>query len=304
METTFNTIMQHIQTFQESTGELWNESQYFRIVSLVTGSLAATLTMRNIYIRMYRKYHKMPHGPVGAIPFLGQSWDILYPPRLVEFSTTYGALTSFIMGPYHGILINDPRLAKQLYSDPRTVDIPSSFAADVGFAFQNGKPWSERRRIIYSNLMTTMKASYVENATKQFVQTKVFPVFDADIKRNESTTVKPLFRPIGFNIVLQACFGKVLSSLDDEYWVKYNKQSALNNKNAEVQMSIAMLLGMGPMSAMIQKMLTGDDFMNGFGKLIDIIDDFTKNQSRDIQDDGVKLFNDYVENYVNNKDGS
>eukprot|EP01084_Bolivina_argentea_P090451 162987_1 len=264
--------------------------------------------MRNVYIRMYRKYYKMPHGPIGVIPFLGQSWDILYPQRLVQFATTYGALTSFLMGPYHGILINDPHLAKQLYSDPRTVDIPSMFLLDAGgFALQNGKPWSQRRRIIYSNLMTTMKASYVENATKQFLKTKVFPVFDADIKRNAPTTVKPLFRPIGFNMVLQACFGKVLSSLDDEYWVKYNKQSAHNNKNGALQISIAMLLGMGPMSAMIQKLLTGDDLMNGFGQLIDIIDDFTKNQSRDIeleQDDGVKLFNDYVEHYVNNKDGS
>eukprot|EP01083_Nonionella_stella_P060528 158037_1 len=305
METTLNGIMEHFQKFRESASKLWDQSQYLRIVSLVTGSLAATLTMRNIYIRMYRKYYKMPHGPIGVIPFLGQSWDILYPQRLVQFATTYGALTSFLMGPYHGILINDPHLAKQLYSDPRTVDIPSMFLLDAGgFALQNGKPWSQRRRIIYSNLMTTMNASYVENATKQFLKTKVFPVFDADIKRNAPTTVKPLFRPIGFNMVLQACFGKVLSSLDDEYWVKYNNQSAHNNKNAELQMSIVMLLGMGPMSAMIQKLLTGDDLMNGFGQLIDIIDDFTKNQSRDIQDDGVKLFNDYVENYVNNKDGS
>eukprot|EP01083_Nonionella_stella_P060529 158042_1 len=308
METTLNGIMEHFQKFRESASKLWDQSQYLRIVSLVTGSLAATLTMRNIYIRMYRKYYKLPHGPVGVIPFLGQSFDILHPARLVQFATNYGALTSFIMGPYNGILINDPHLAKQLYSDPRTVDIPSNFAVDMGFAFQNGKAWSERRRIIYSNLMTTMKASYVENATKQFLKTKVFPVFDANIQNNEPTTVKPLFRPIGFNIVLQACFGKVLSSLDDEYWIKYNKQATHNNRHADLQSIIILLLGLGPISEMVQKMLTGDDFLNGFDKLIDIIDEFTKNQSRDIErdqdDDGVKLFNDYVENYVNNKDGS
>eukprot|EP01083_Nonionella_stella_P170634 581114_1 len=306
METTLTAIMEHFQTFRESANKLWDQSQYLRIVSVITGSVAATLTMRNIYIRMYRKYYTLPHGPIGAIPFLGQSWDILYPPRLVQFATDYGALTSFILGPYNGILISDPQLAKQLYSDPRTVDIPSNFAVDLGFGFQNGKSWSERRRIIFSNLMTTMKASYVENASKLFIKTKVFPVFDANIKRNEPTTVKPLFRPLGFNIVLQACFGKVLASLDDEYWVKYNKQCMHHNKHAEVQTLITLLLGIGPISVMVQKMLTGDDFMNGFDRRIGIIDDFTKEKSRDVsreQDDGVKLFNDYVENYVNNKDG-
>ena len=47
--------------------------------------------------------------------------------------------------------------------------------------------------------------------------------------------MKSLFRPISFNIVLQACFGKELLSLNDPFWLKWDKQSKKNIKKMPIQ---------------------------------------------------------------------
>merc|ERR1719410_1382190 len=114
---------------------------------------------------------------------------------------------------------------KQIYAKPGTVDLPRSIipsGVDI-FAFQNGKAWSDRRKIIFANLMSTMKAKFVENATKKFIQNKVFTVFDEKIGKNEKIGVKKLLRPMGFNIILQACFGQELKTLDDPFWLNFDK---------------------------------------------------------------------------------
>merc|ERR1719410_1393663 len=134
---------------------------------------------------------------------------------------------------------------KQIYAKPGTVDLPRSIipsGVDI-FAFQNGKAWSDRRKIIFANLMSTMKAKFVENATKKFIQNKVFTVFDEKIDKNEKIGVKELMRPLGFNIILQACFGQELKTLDDPFWVKYNDLLRKMGKNQQITGIISVLCG-------------------------------------------------------------
>ncbi len=63
------------------------------------------------------------------------------------------------------------------------------------------------------------RAKYIEETTKKFIQKKVFREVDASHSKNESVNLRKLFGPIGFNMVLQTCFGKELQSLyDDKLW--------------------------------------------------------------------------------------
>eukprot|EP01084_Bolivina_argentea_P053481 98190_1 len=153
METTLSMLFEYIQPLIEKSRNLWKSSKYFRIITIVSGSLTASLLVRNIYVTAHRKYLGLPPGELG-IPFIG---DLI----LIEKTSHLSAIMkyparSMIMGNYNVILINNPYLAKKYYSNPRTVDLPSSFITNCGFAFINGKPWAERRRIISSNLMSTM----------------------------------------------------------------------------------------------------------------------------------------------------
>ena len=146
-----------------------------------------------------------------------------------------------------------------------------------------------------------MKASYVEDATKRFIKTKVFNIFDKDIKNNKITDVKSLFRPIGFNIVLQACFGKELKTLSDPFWIKWNEYLSETNSKAVINAPLQLILGNTDFGDSLQKLLTGTSFKMQIDDLINMLDDYaTNNNQANIinakeKDKDIKLFNDYVE---------
>eukprot|EP01084_Bolivina_argentea_P250430 419558_1 len=311
MQSVAESVTNIFQKFQQHTKKLWNESKYFRIISS-TGSFAVGLfILRSLYIKMYRKTAGLPSGVIG-FPFIGNSLDI-FDKHFLSKMCKLGPVVSVIMGPYHAVLINEPHLAKKFYTDPRALN-------NMGIGGQttnnkndillmiNGKTWAERRRIIHSNLMTTMKASYVEIATKKFIKSKVFPIFDKDINNNAITSLKELFRPIGFNIVLQACIGKELINLNDPLWLEFDKQFEQNMKLGTIQTAVMTMFGFnGTVSIKLQRLLTGSDFRSGFAKLTDIVEKFTKSEQNNVDlgdekdNKDIKLFNDYIENYVNNQ---
>merc|ERR1719283_639345 len=113
-------------------------------------------------------------------------------------------------------------------------------AETTGF-LQDGKPWFDRRRIIQSNLMSTMKGEFVERATTGFIASNVLPLIDRDIEDGKATEIKPLLMPIGFNIVLQACYGKTLQSLDDDLWSEW-KQIVRETAAAQPGQTMAIIL--------------------------------------------------------------
>ena len=154
------------------------------------------------------------------------------------------------------------------------------------------------------------QASYVEDATKKFTKSKVFPVFDEAIKNNKPTAIKPLFRPIAFNVVLQACFGKELQSLDDPFWLTWDKKQKQNINSAEIQTYIISTVGDGAFGNFLSKLLTGETLLQGLDDAIDILDNFSKDTKNNVKlddedsknDENVKLFDDYVDDYIKSQD--
>ena len=153
--------------------------------------------------------------------------------------------------------------------------------------------------------MSTMKGEFVENATKRFISSKVFPVFDRDIADGKATEFKPLLRPMGFNVVLQATYGKELESLDDELYAKYD---AIIGENARVvPIHTILLLALGShskISIALQRMLTGTDFAAERDRDIDFAESLEDAKDVDVEkDEHVRLYSDFVDDYVKMENG-
>lgn len=170
---------------------------------------------------------------------------------------------------------------------------------------QTGKAWSDRRRIIQSNLMSTMKGEFVDTATKRFISTKLFPMIDQDIADGKPTEFK-LFRPIAFNMVLQACYGKELDSLDKGLWAEWYKLDSERNNKVMFQFPIALMLGSeSKISIAIQTMLTGSDIVSDFKKAVDFVETLENAKNVDAEKDGnVRLFSDFIDDYVKMGNGA
>ena len=326
MASTYTEITDAAKSAQQKASELWKTSIIFRVSSIlgciVGGSIVGTYSIRftrSIYCHLYKKWHNIPPGPHGTVPFIGclsqySRKDLDF---FTQLSTTYGCIVSIMFGPFTAILLNDPKLVTKVFgmSEHRTINHTEVFTggrSDIAFGFVNGKSWKERRRIITSNLMSTMKAEYVEKATKKFIKNKLFPLFDEKIKANKSIEFKTIFRAIGFNIVLQACFGKELVNLNDKFWLEWNDLLTQQKQKAGLQQFFLFMFGGSTVvSRFLQRMFCDGDFFDSFNDLIDAIDAFSKDESRNIiteqemkQNENIKLFNDYVTEYEQNKDAT
>ena len=315
------------KSLKQKASNLWNNSIIFRVSSIIGCVIGTSIIggygmrfTRSIYCHLYKKWYNIPPGPHGKIPFIGCLSE--YSRKDLDFftslSTTYGCIVSIMFGPFTAILLNDPKLVTKVFAmnEYRTINHTEVFTggrSDLAFAFVNGKSWKERRKIIVSNLMSTMKARYVERATKSFTKNKLFPVFQESIKKNEAIQFKTIFRAIGFNIVLQACFGKELKSLDDPFWIEWNKLLTEQKEKAGLQQFFLFMFGGSTViSRLLQRIFCDGDFFDSFNGLIDALDRFSKDKSRNImteqemkqtENEDIKLFNDYVIEYEKNKDG-
>merc|ERR1719433_801201 len=206
------------------------------------------------------------------------------------------------------IVVNDPVLAKKLHDDPRAMNHShgdTSIAKMTGFV-QNGKPWSDRRRIIQSNLMSTMKGEFVERATTGFIASNVLPLIDRDIEDGKATEIKPLLMPIGFNIVLQACYGKTLQSLDDPLWKE--RQRMIDEQTAALpKWMLAFAISMSidsKLSIALQKWFAGMDYFTSMRRKVDFVGKLESAKDVDVEkDDDVRLFRDFIDDYIKMENG-
>ena len=85
----------------------------------------------------------------------------------------------------------------------------------------------------------------LEKWAKSFIMNKLFKTLDNKISNeNGIINMKKLFRPIGFNLVLQACFGKeLLDTLNDPFWIEWEKLSEKSSKDVIAQVMITLLFG-------------------------------------------------------------
>ena len=154
--------------------------------------------------------------------------------------------------------------------------------------------------------MSTMKSDFVENATKRFISSKVFPVLDRDIAHGKATELKPLLRPMGFNIVLQASYGKELESLNSGLWAKWEAMRSDSQRHALVTLIVVTALGMrNRISIAVQRMLTGSDSVSDFNRVIDFVDTLEDNEiDVDVEKyEHFRLFSDFVDEYLEMENG-
>lgn len=135
----------------------------------------------------------------------------------------------------------------------------------------------------------------------------MFPVIDRDIAAGTGTDVKPLLKPIGFNLVLQACYGKELKSLDDSLWTEWDELVFSNTKKLPIQFLAGAAFGGfdSKTGVALQHWLTGDDLVGGFQKQIDFME-IIEQKAKDVdaeRDENVKLFSDFVDDYVKMENG-
>jgi len=209
----------------------------------------------------------------------------------------------------HKVWLSDPVLAKKLHDDPRAMNhmlADTSLGKHSGFSVMNGKPWSDRRRIIQSNLMSTMKGEFVERATTGFIASNVLPLIDRDIEDGKATEIKPLLMPIGFNIVLQACYGKTLQSLDDPLWKE--RQRMIDEQTAALpKWMLAFAISMSiesKLSIALQKWFAGMDYFTSMRRKVDFVGKLESAKDVDVEkDDDVRLFRDFIDDYIKMENG-
>ena len=302
---TVKQIMDYIKPYKEKLKKLYKQNKYLRIISITGFSITTSWIIRNIYVKMWRKYKNLPDGPYGY-PLLGHI-TLLINPFWAATLSKYGAVTSIQMGPTISVIsFQNPYLIKKIYSDNRTLDVLETFDSDTMFISTNGHEWEKRRKIVYANLMSTLKASFVEDASIAFMKNKVFPVFDQKIKNNQNIECKEYFRALGFNAINQACFGSELDSLDDPFMQNFFDQIAKLNKSRALKTILLFILGgESKVTETIFRCFGLQPFAEIFDNLQRIMEDFANDDSKKLKtndnDQNLKLFNSYIQDY-NNED--
>ena len=162
--------------------------------------------------------------------------------------------------------------------------------------------------------MSTMKGEFVEKATTQFISSKVFPLIDRDIADGKETDLERLLRPIGFNVVLSACFGKTLESVDDPLCVGWEQIVARHN-GQKIGQSVAIIMASlmtgrlpdleSKVSIALQTLFAGPpDLVQGMSDQVDFVAKLENAKDVDAEkDENVRLFSDFVDDYVKMEDG-
>ena len=302
-------------SYKSKFENLYNSNKYVRIITITTGSFTAAWMMRIIYLKLWRKYKKLPNGPYG-IPLIGSSMNVLDYKWYEEMNKTYGSVYTFQLGMSPCVVINNPFLAQKLFNDSRLLDIPPIFGeTDIQFDQMNGTEWAKRRKLVVTNMVSTLNnVKFIENAIKSFISKKLFPVFNDNINKNEEIDFKKCFRAVGFNSVLHACFGLELSGLDDPFLTQFFKELNEGFKTIAIAFIIQSIFnGTNIISDFIFKLFGIKGFIEAFTNLQKLIEEFATDDKNkldilreedDDKNNNLKLFNNYVNDYVENKENN
>merc|ERR1719384_135092 len=111
---------------------------------------------------------------------------------------------------------------------------------------------------------------------------------------------------MGFNIVFQASYGKELESLNSGLWAKWEAMRSDSQRHALVTLIVVTALGMrNRISIAVQRMLTGSDSVSDFNRVIDFVNTLEDNAiDVDVEkDEHVRLFSDFVDEYLEMENG-
>ncbi|ODM89328.1 Cytochrome P450 2J6 [Orchesella cincta] len=143
--------------------------------AVLTG--VAFLLIGLLYIRKYKRNTRYPPGPI-SLPLLGSVLQISRDPLRVlqKWAEKYGPIYSIKMGTEDTIVINDPKLVTELFSNPNSVGRPPNpilqlFGCGSGILQANGHIWEAQRRFTLRKLRdvgalkTSIERFLMEEAT-------------------------------------------------------------------------------------------------------------------------------------------
>ena len=203
--------------------------------------------LRNsVYMRLYRKYHKLPPGPNG-IPFLGMIPYSRWLGATVWNGTvvaSYGKVASYPMGSQMFMLINDPTIARYIYQFKISRNRFEPFLDTVSntITFLNGPIWYKRRKNIHSNLIAMLNTQFVTKGSIEFLQNVLFPFLD---DKTEIDHIKPITAPLTFNLVLYGCIGHNLKSMKDPFFVAFDDKVQKFWNQMRLRIFVAWCIGQG-----------------------------------------------------------
>lgn len=205
MDLTLTVAIERIKTAGESIFKLLpaflqnylsTSSKWAKILYGLGFSVGALAILRIVYFKWHQKRNSLPPGPMG-LPFLGSmiyAADQLYFNK--ELLASYGPLTTYHMGYMSSISINDPVVARQVYSSKNSkVTSDSYFGVEYqskekninqSFGALNGQHWSRRRGIIHSLIgKDYLNSQFIENGVKNALTTLIFPQIDKIINEKQ-----------------------------------------------------------------------------------------------------------------------
>eukprot|EP01084_Bolivina_argentea_P189506 325880_1 len=275
--------------------KLWRSNTFVRFGIITT---VAMLFRHFIYMKIYRKRNKFPNGPNG-IPVFGTALHA----KLIGFCayqlnilSKYGPVVSYPSMMQQVCAIQDPEVARQIYSNPNTWNRYEPFLHNVAntVTFLNGEKWLSRRKNIHSNLIATINSATVTKGSIEFLNNVLFPYLD---KKQQITNTKDTLRPLTFNLVFFACVGKHIRSLNDEFFVEFDKLATEFMNNFRKRFLIAFLIGNGFLYNLIFKRMfrlteLGENIRKRMVKLVVEYD--AKHQNNNSISSERKCFVDYM----------
>ena len=209
------------------------------------------------------------------------------------------------MGTDTTVIVADPNIARRLYTMKDMTDMILNMSDDI-FSSSNGEQWSVRRRYIYANLMTIMNSNFVENSTKKLIINKLFPIFDDKARNNSDiANAKEYFRQFGFNVVLNACFGKELSGFNDPFFNEFNvlNNNFLQAQTKQLQFDLTFGYDNKLWRNIICPSVFGDHWTTSLDKLAQLIERYANDKNNAIKtDNNATIFTDFIKNYENTKE--
>jgi len=295
-----------LKEYLKGLQETYKNNKYIRIITICTSSIITMQLSRQIMVKSYWKLKGMPtHGYIG-IPIIGSTLAIFDPNILQSTAKLYPDVYSCKFGSTSGVVFNDAYMARKMFSQPYTMDNIDAGLQDLMFTNVNGDEWSLRRRLISSKLMGVMNSQFVENASKEFLIQHLYPIFDGFSDDYSEIKGRDYFRQVGFNIVCMACFGKALTSMDnDPFWIEFNKLTQQFNKVQGKQFFFGDLwFGMNNnfWKNRLCPAIFGEHWSKILDKLTDVIENYCYTQDNNILNNNVELYSDFIKDLENTKE--
>ena len=187
------------------------------------------LIVRNIYIKLYRKYKQLPPGPVGY-PIFGCFISLATKRHnfyidMARINNSKCKICLVPLGSLQTILVNDDKLMKELLNKDCVQWRPKNmFAVDITqniATHDGGENWKERRRFFQTNLITMLNKKFVNENIKILMKQILTPKLNKIVNKianNENVWHwHGDFQFLTFNIMYNCIYGNYLERNDPIY---------------------------------------------------------------------------------------